>query len=380
MTRKAAVIALLLLSFSGVAPLGADVVILKKGGGFIGEILSRDDDTVVIETVQGKVAVPLSDVASVASSPSVVQKYKEKSRNAVSARDHYNLAVWCIRNGYEAAARKEYAAAVRLDPAMRKKNPFPVPSKEEQARKEAIRRKIEIGRILAALRYTRDPERQAEYKKQLDRFSPGEKRPLLEEQLRLTAPKFSAYRNFLLDELAALPDIDAKVFIEHLLREPDKSLRMKTIRILKSIPEGPLMLERAMIQTVAAADNYSLRSRVNAEETLGAIRSEAGTAVLIKRLKMHWGPSSRCGYVRFTRRAYVRDVTPVVANGATSFDPEIDTYTTGMVLDVKIRSVEREVIIRALREITGLVLPDAEAWIKWWEKKERERYTARKKK
>jgi len=45
--------------------------------------------------------------------------------------------------------------------------------------------------------------------------------------------------------------------------------------------------------------------------------------------------NQRAHILMVTQHAYVRDVTPVVAAGATSFDPELDTYTTGVVLDVR---------------------------------------------
>jgi len=45
--------------------------------------------------------------------------------------------------------------------------------------------------------------------------------------------------------------------------------------------------------------------------------------------------NQRAHILMVTQHAYVRDVTPVTAQGATSFDPELDTYTTGVVLDVR---------------------------------------------
>ncbi len=45
--------------------------------------------------------------------------------------------------------------------------------------------------------------------------------------------------------------------------------------------------------------------------------------------------NQRAHILTVTQNSYIRDVTPVVATSATSFDPEIDTYTTGTVLDVR---------------------------------------------
>jgi len=368
----------LILFIIAAYPLYSDYIILENGESHVGDIITDNDDIVVIETIHGKVTVPKEQITALVESPSVVSLYKEKKQNAKTAQDHYELSQWCYINGYLTAGDLEYAESIKLDPSLADKKGTLKPAKNEDREKERkkIMRIVRLRKTLNTLRYSGNPEQKKECIEELEQYTDEEKLPLFKDQLELTSKKFRDYRAFLLDELDSAENIHLSVFIRHLIREPDNGLRDKTISIIKKEPEGIRNMESVLISTLLS-DSNNMMANLIAEQTLGKIKSEAGVAVLVKRLVMIWGPSARAHFARFTQHAYVRDVTPVVAAGATSFDPELDTYTTGTVLEAKIHSVEREIIIYSLRQITGTILPNPKEWIEWWNEKGRDKYGIR---
>ncbi|MFC1479171.1 hypothetical protein ACFL6F_01105 [Planctomycetota bacterium] len=357
------------------SPLFSDYIILENGESHIGDIETINDEIVVIETINGKVTVPRKQVTTLVKSVSVVSLYKEKKDKAKTAQDHYDLSQWCFKNGYPAAGDLEYAEAIKIDPSLAEKKTSIKPAKTEDKEKERekIMRRIRLRKTLNTFRYTSSSKRKEECIENLKQYTDKEKQPLFIDQLGLTSKKFKDYRSFLLDELSASEDVRLGVFIGHLLKEPDSQLRDKTISIIKKKPNGMPSMESVLITTLLS-DSNNMMANLISEQTLGKIRSKGGVAVLVKRLVMIWGPSTRAHFARFTQHAYVRDVTPVVAAGATSFDPELDTYKTGIVLEAKILSVEREIIIYSLQQITGQVLPGPKDWITWWKDKGRDKY------
>ena len=356
------------------APCFSDYIILENGESYVGDIITINDTIVVIETVRGTVTVPRKKISGLAKSESVVRLYKKKRKKAKTAQEHYALAQWCMKNGYPSAGDIEFAEALKMDPSLEQEKKSLKPAdKEREKKRKQILRKIRLRRILNSLRYTASDERKKECIEELEQFDEEEKIELFIDQLELTSPKFRDYRSFLLDELNSAEHVSPGLFTRHLLREPDRSLRDKTIDIIQKKPRGTDVMKNVLISHLLS-DSNNVMANLIAEQTLGKIRAREGVAVLVKRLVMTWGPSSRAHFATFTRHAYVKHVTPVVSEGATSFDPEIGTYTTGTVLEAKIYSVEREIIICSLRQITGQILPKPEAWITWWKDKGRDQY------
>jgi hypothetical protein len=96
--RKTAVLGLsLLLSL----PAMADIVILKSGGKIEG-IAKRDGDRVVVETANGTVSVPASEVVMIDTSKKVpIQEYYEKLEGlkaSGNAKDFLELAAWACEH------------------------------------------------------------------------------------------------------------------------------------------------------------------------------------------------------------------------------------------------------------------------------------------
>ncbi|MFH1708976.1 MAG: hypothetical protein ABIF71_13810 [Planctomycetota bacterium] len=80
--------------------------------------------------------------------------------------------------------------------------------------------------------------------------------------------------------------------------------------------------------------DYHVDGGVTADFTLHAVEAtQTGRTLAAPRLTVF--NNQRAHIMVVTQHAYVRDVTPVVAEASTSFDPEIDTYTTGTVLDIR---------------------------------------------
>ena len=81
-------------------------------------------------------------------------------------------------------------------------------------------------------------------------------------------------------------------------------------------------------------DYTVLGGNIDAAFTLHAVEgTKKSRTVAAPRLTVF--NNQRAHVLMVTQHAYVRDVVPVVAGGATSFDPEMDTYVTGVVLDVR---------------------------------------------
>lgn len=80
--------------------------------------------------------------------------------------------------------------------------------------------------------------------------------------------------------------------------------------------------------------NYSVDGSIQADFILHAMEaSRKGRLLSAPRLTVF--NNQRAHIMVVIQHAYIRDVTPVVAERSSSFDPEIDTFTTGTVLDVR---------------------------------------------
>ena len=354
-----------------------DYVTLKSGEKYIGDIVKNDPQVVVIETVDGLVTVHHDLVARVTKAVSVVGLYKQKRAAAHTAAAHYELAQWCYASGYTVAGDRELGEALRIDPQIAcedRRQTAPQAGPEDKAAVHTqAERAIALRRTLSSVRNLYGTERAAKHISKLEQYSAEEKAPVLVRQLNYTSKRYAGYRRFLIDQLAAMDCIVPEQYLAHMLKEPSGRVREHLYSVLARNPNTLIATEDRMLAALSNTCS-SLRSRVNAAETLGRMRSARGVSVLVQRLKMIWGQSARAHFFAATRHAYIRDVTPVVAEGATSFDPEVDYYTTGVVLDAKIMTVERDVIIRALQTTTNLYIERTEDWLQWWQDKGKREY------
>lgn len=375
------VIILLLCVF----PVFCDYVTLNTGEQYIGEIICEDENILVIETIDEQVTISKELIGKVVEAPSIVGIYKKEMENARTAEDHFNLSKWCYENEHIIAGDTELAKALKIDPNIEKKVLKKVFKIEKQKKKEQeetqeetekmkIKRRLSMRRYLSRLRGALGTERVEECKEKLRSFPDDDKAFLFVPQLRYSGLKYTEYRNFIIDELKNIPSVDHKVYIRHILKEPDRALREKTFNIIAGMgPEKTRILEDVMIKAVGS-ESTRFASRLIAEEMLGTMRSSRGVGVLVRRIRMTWGGGPRAHMMVVVQHAYIRDVTPVVAERSSSFDPEIDTYTTGVILDVKIRRVEREAIVKSLQTITNTYLPSLRDWVSWYNTKGKDIY------
>lgn len=107
-----------LILFLAVAlPLSADVVVLKNGARFEGQV-TETSDRVQIRMDSGNMSFPKERVSIVERKTSALDLFTEK-RAALDAGDiegHYGLACWAKREGLTAAAKEEFETVVALDP------------------------------------------------------------------------------------------------------------------------------------------------------------------------------------------------------------------------------------------------------------------------
>jgi hypothetical protein len=125
----------------------------------------------------------------------------------------------------------------------------------------------------------------------------------------------------------------------------------------------------------ALASSYA-PVRMNAAAALGEIRDVRGIETIIRRLKGVHGGGPRVNIMVGRQTSYIRDFDVEIAQAAQIGDPIIGTIQEGVVLDVKVFSVEedittveRRLLYRTLAKIAGEDLgEDVAAWSAWWEK------------
>lgn len=107
----------LILLFAAALPLSADVVVLKNGSRFEGQV-TEASDRVQIRMDSGNMSFPRESVSAVERKASPLDLLSEK-RAALDAGDiegHYGLARWAKREGLTVAATEEFETVVALDP------------------------------------------------------------------------------------------------------------------------------------------------------------------------------------------------------------------------------------------------------------------------
>jgi hypothetical protein len=99
--------------------LRADIIFLEDGRVIEGEIVTRDDENVVIKTATG-VTLNLEswEVTKVVDKSVILEEYakKKKELKENDAAGQYKLAAWCKKHALKKEYEKELRATLKLDP------------------------------------------------------------------------------------------------------------------------------------------------------------------------------------------------------------------------------------------------------------------------
>jgi hypothetical protein len=136
----------------------------------------------------------------------------------------------------------------------------------------------------------------------------------------------------------------------------------------------------AIFPYVRAMESPYAPVRMNAVAAVGALGDIRGIETIIRRLKGIHGGGPRVNIFVGRQMSYIRDFDVEIAQAAQIGDPIIGTLQEGVTLDVRVFSVEedittveRRLLYRSLKKITGEDLgEDTAAWVSWW-KENRER-------
>ncbi|MCO5167279.1 MAG: CAP domain-containing protein [Planctomycetes bacterium] len=128
-SRPVLVAALLLVAAGAAAPARADVVRLTSGGVVRGQVVSETRTEVVVRTASGTAVIPRREVEAIerdgTGPDDAVVALEAEYRRRLAAIDRsdaearYALGLWLKARGAKALARREFEAAVALDPAHR---------------------------------------------------------------------------------------------------------------------------------------------------------------------------------------------------------------------------------------------------------------------
>lgn len=108
------------LLLAAAIPAAADEIHLRWGTKLEGKIVSRTRKEITIDTGSGVVGIPAHYVVKIVESGSAVQEYQERLKDldarGASAKEYYELAKWCRKEGLAGPARKVLLQVIAMDP------------------------------------------------------------------------------------------------------------------------------------------------------------------------------------------------------------------------------------------------------------------------
>lgn len=115
------------LAFIAAAGLAVgDIIKLNTGGRIVGKIVEEDETHIIVQTPTGRTEIMREDIESIERGGDPIDIYKEnvKKIDDKSAKDHYQLGLWCKENKLAEQYEKHMLKAIELDPK------FDAPHKE----------------------------------------------------------------------------------------------------------------------------------------------------------------------------------------------------------------------------------------------------------
>jgi hypothetical protein len=153
---------------------------------------------------------------------------------------------------------------------------------------------------------------------------------------------------------------------EAVIEDPRHSGREAAMAALASVPN-----EGVSSVFIRGLERENIFQRVHAAAALGGFPGVGAVPALIQVLHESTAGFGRASISVETQRAYIQDFQ--LTSGGTGqtvaevADPTVGNSTEGIVLDAKVVQWQRDVVVGALRRITGQDHgQDAGAWERWW--------------
>jgi hypothetical protein len=271
----------------------------------------------------------------------------------------------------------ETGDVIAIDPsdiALVRKSP-PGETVELEGRQVTLREKVRVSRLAAEKRrkeavkklesWARGGKEAEAARRSFEALPGAERERALAEALSRSGSK--AARTLAAEELSShrsSGSVGALAFA--VVKDASPAVREASLSTLKSMDDpatGEWFIPFLRSSTPA--------HRIRAADGLEAFPRKSAVPVLIESMRLVWDDFGRAFVFRGEDRAYIDDYNLV--SGGTGFsivevaDPEVRSVKTGVILDVKVRKVEVEARLRALRKITGQDYGmDMKAWRNWW--------------
>jgi hypothetical protein len=322
---------------------------------------------------------------------------------ADDANGHYLLGLWCEKNGLGDEARLQFEKVVALSPdhvgarqslgyvrhekrwltyaeAMKLKGLvrhegawmlpeevanrlLPATEKARKAEGEKKARKILKGMLKGGPKVERISMKAMEGIKDRYKVEP------LTYALRYPSETVRVYAA---KELGRIEDRRSlRPLIHRSVIDPSSTVREVAFEAVMKFDDPNLLAPYAK-----AMNSKNQAVRINAAKAVGGLGDIRGVEYLVYRLSAHGGTAQRSHIYLATQLSFVQDFDVEVAQTAFIADPIIGILQEGQTLDVRVLAterkadiVERRVIRRSLKNLSGVDMgDDPEAWAKWWGK------------
>ena len=320
-------------------------------------------------------------------------------RDAVDEKDIdalYRLALWAEMSGLGAEARDTFARVLVVEPdhqRSRVKLGYELIDGLWLRGPAAMRAKGFVrqdGRWVLAETVDRTAEKNRELEKTAGRhlvalISPDERTRHYAAEALATMPKEALFRPMVAAlqggavaaRVAAVEGLCDRIGTEEAIAavirtsvmDQDESVRNVAVSHLAALesPDTIYPYLRALGSSYPAV-------RTNAAHAIGNLGDIRGVETIVKRLNMVAGGGSRVNFQSLKQISYIRDFDVEIAQLSQVGDPVVGIVREGVILDVRVYKVERDMTViekraltGALRKLTGESIgDDTKAWTSWW--------------